>query len=277
MNQLSIANSSNYVNTWFQCQPGVKEESLTDWLLFDLSCNNPDIVYKAFTRNEESRVTGADWEWWFLFHDCTVKLRVQAKKIKEAKSNFAALNYKDGAQISMLLADASASNAIPFYTFYSENSSGIVCPHNKSGENFLEGVFLQYAPFTKACLIGGDRRQTLGVQLVRKSYPLSCFICCLSLFGRPWVGLSGPAVIAEGIDNDDLNAGFEESISEFDLQRQDGFFKGEVGYYDALPAYVEEVLRNDKEPSPTFLELNKLGSLSGLAVFDRRPKFLLRT
>jgi len=48
-------------------QPEVKEESLTDWLLFDVSQKISRITYKSFPRHEEARRTGADWEWWFLF------------------------------------------------------------------------------------------------------------------------------------------------------------------------------------------------------------------
>ncbi len=49
-------------------QPHVKEESITDWLLYDISKNNSNIYYHAFTRNEES-LNGTDWEWWILTND----------------------------------------------------------------------------------------------------------------------------------------------------------------------------------------------------------------
>ncbi len=59
--------SSGFVRKWIAKQPAVKEESLTDWLLFDVSTRLPNVLYHAFTRHEEARHTGADWEWWLLF------------------------------------------------------------------------------------------------------------------------------------------------------------------------------------------------------------------
>lgn len=56
---------SQYIKQWILKQPHVKEESLTDWLLFDVSLRNPAIYYQAFSRNEEA-VNGSDWEWWVL-------------------------------------------------------------------------------------------------------------------------------------------------------------------------------------------------------------------
>ena len=76
-----LRGSSLYVRKWLVRQPSVKEESITDWLLFDISENIKSVYYQAFTRHEEARKTGADWEWWFVFRDFAMKLRIQAKKL----------------------------------------------------------------------------------------------------------------------------------------------------------------------------------------------------
>ena len=55
--------ASEYCYNWLKKQPFVKEESLTDWILYNVSEHNSNVYYKAFTRNEESK-NGVDWEWW---------------------------------------------------------------------------------------------------------------------------------------------------------------------------------------------------------------------
>lgn len=59
---------SAYIRNWLLRQPHVKEESLTDWLLFEISQKNPAIYYRAFSRHEEA-LNGTDWEWWILTPD----------------------------------------------------------------------------------------------------------------------------------------------------------------------------------------------------------------
>lgn len=65
------------LSEWITAQPFVKEESLTDWLLYRLSKNLPSLKYKEFNRHEEAR-TGADWEWWLIGNSESLCLRVQA-------------------------------------------------------------------------------------------------------------------------------------------------------------------------------------------------------
>lgn len=82
---------------WIHNQPYVKEESITDRIIYDLNRDNPFVICYEFNRNEEA-VNGADWEWWILFNDyekvsltsnahgqyegvLALRCRVQAKKI----------------------------------------------------------------------------------------------------------------------------------------------------------------------------------------------------
>ena len=46
--------ASRYCYDWLKAQSFVKEESLTDWLLYYISNHNSNVYYKAFTRNEEA-------------------------------------------------------------------------------------------------------------------------------------------------------------------------------------------------------------------------------
>src|SRR4051812_39766278 len=86
--------------TWMRKQSGVGEESLTDWLLFQLSERIPRLRYIKFTRHREARVTGADWEWWFVGLTASLGIRVQAKRLALG-DNYPALAYsnKYGLQI----------------------------------------------------------------------------------------------------------------------------------------------------------------------------------
>ncbi len=59
---------SEYVYNWISRQNHVKEESLTDWLLYEISQRCNCIYYQAFSRHEEAQ-NGSDWEWWILTSD----------------------------------------------------------------------------------------------------------------------------------------------------------------------------------------------------------------
>lgn len=76
----NLKESSLYIKRWIDGQPEVKEESISDWLLFDMSQKIRRIVSKSFTRHEEAKLTGADWEWWILYSNVAYKFRVQAKR-----------------------------------------------------------------------------------------------------------------------------------------------------------------------------------------------------
>lgn len=113
---------------WIQRQPNVKEESLTDRLLYEISEKTDRFIYKTFTKNEES-YTGADWEWWVLTAEPIFKayrFLIQAKKIKaDGADKYAQLCYsnRNGLQIDLLLNTAMENCAMPLYVFYS--SAGI--------------------------------------------------------------------------------------------------------------------------------------------------------
>jgi len=122
---------------WLKKQPNVKEESLTDWILYTVSERSSQFYYKAFSRNEEA-YNGADWEWWILTGDYSnytaYRFLVQAKKLKKDQDNYPLISYsnRNGLQIDLLIDSAKCRNAMPIYIYYSTSSPEL----NKQIENF---------------------------------------------------------------------------------------------------------------------------------------------
>lgn len=118
--------SSNRIYEWIQKQHNVKEESLTDWLLYFISEHCPNVYYQEFTRHEEAN-NGADWEWWILTSRSgkeynAYRFLVQAKKLKSnGRDNYSLLSYgnRNGYQIDLLMETAEYKNAFPLYMYYS--------------------------------------------------------------------------------------------------------------------------------------------------------------
>ena len=100
--------ATSYVAKWIASQDGVGEESINDWLLFNLSEKASNLKYKKFSRVQEANKTGADWEWWFVEAQYSLKLRVQAKRLRRGKDVYPSLAYanRHGLQIEKLLSDA---------------------------------------------------------------------------------------------------------------------------------------------------------------------------
>jgi len=171
--------SSNYVKNWLCNQPEVKEESLTDWFLYDISLKLPSTLYKQFSRYEEGRKTGADWEWWFVFSDKeSFTLRVQAKKLKKAEDNYPGIAYTSNnkLQIEKLIEDSEKEKFASFYAFYSYgDNSKLLC---SGGKGISEGVFFAEAKNLKKNFIDGGRTTLLADDVLKLTNPISCFFCC---------------------------------------------------------------------------------------------------
>ena len=186
---------SKYIRDWLLKQPHVKEESLTDWLLFEISQKNPAIYYKAFSRYEES-LNGADWEWWILTSESTsttcsnsfsaYRFLVQAKKLlNDGKDNYPYLHYgnKNGLQIDLLTRKAKLCNAFPLYMYYSATEPEIkeqmknlhfVDKATLSWcSNCLNGCFLSNAYDVYDLLFSGGRKHLVDTELLNRSYKLS--------------------------------------------------------------------------------------------------------
>ena len=168
-------NISGYIKNWILKQPEVKEESLTDWLLFQMSEKVANVVSITFTRKQEGMLTGADWEWWFLYPNNNYKIRVQAKKMNN-NDNYPQITYsnKYGLQIKKLLQDAIETNSIPLYAFYSSMTENTMCNMDKNDG----GIFLAGANEVYKAFITGGRRMIKPEDLIKIALVLSCFFCC---------------------------------------------------------------------------------------------------
>lgn len=169
---------SNDILNWLTKQPEVKEESMTDRFLFEISEKLPIVKYKQFSRMEEGRKTGADWEWWFLFPDDNCfGARVQAKKLKNSKDNYAGIAYTTNGmlQIEKLIDDSDKENFASLYAFYStESSKHTLCGGRKGNE----GVFIGDALKLKEEFISKPRTKLLAQDVLKYTNPISCLFCC---------------------------------------------------------------------------------------------------
>lgn len=177
-----VSRVSERVATWISSQPNVGEESLTDWLLFELSAQLPRLRYHKFTRHEEARTTGADWEWWILGDDGHIGLRVQAKRITERGDNYASLAYtnRHGLQIEKLRSNAHRHGLLALYALYASDVAGSThrCMNGPQASVGSDGVFLAAANSLYRDFIVGGKRPADSAAVLQGSKPLSCMFCC---------------------------------------------------------------------------------------------------
>ncbi len=171
---------SRRLATWIRKQPAIGEESATDWLLYELSDRLPFVFYKKFTR-QESRKSGADWDWWFVLRRGSVGLRVQAKKVISGSDHYLGLAHtsRTGLQVDLLLESARTANLLAFYALYSGGvpGSNTMCGGGL-GIYSDEGVFLSAAPTLYKRFIEAGRSRVEANALLGYSNPLSCLFCC---------------------------------------------------------------------------------------------------
>ena len=198
--------SFHYVSTdafyWIINQAHVKEESITDRILYELNRNNPHVICHEFKRNEES-LNGADWEWWLLFDDplkthdfykntqslsntVAYRFRIQAKKLladnKDKNYVFRYANKNDF-QIKMLIERAKEVRAIPLYAFYSNafrKSKEVSI--NLDGKEFLidnvcsdciNGIYLLSATWAYDNHFKAIDHKSTSQDIVNESFPAS--------------------------------------------------------------------------------------------------------
>lgn len=252
-----LRESSVYIKRWITRQPAVKEESITDWLLYDISEKISGITYLAFTRQEEARKTGADWEWWFLFSAFSAKMRIQAKKINPTKDNYPVIAHTNqyGLQIEKLLEESRNRNFVPFYAFYTSLEETVRCGRGINDEGvFLAGGNLLYADF-----IQGGKRSILPSDILEQAIPLSCFVCC--------------PLCARNLD------GFIDFLFQYFPQEIGGRRPGEggpiPGIYQHPPNYISSFIGSSKDGLPDWWEREFGGELEGvnaLVVYDARSQ-----
>lgn len=198
----------------------VKEESITDYLVWKWKLLDARFSYlniKTFTRQEEHSTTGADFELelWLVGKLFAVPLLFQAKKFnKEFDSYMGKLNYPSNtqAQLSTLLAYATANNRLPFYAIYTAVAAKATTKCKGGGPSDT-GVYMVDAKKIQEFANGLHGKRVSLSALLAKGHPFHCLFCC-------------PLGLAK------FFAGYFEKIPE------------EARYpLDRLPNYVRNLLR----------------------------------
>lgn len=272
----SINKSSRYIRTWLQKQPEVKEESLTDWLLYDISQNVPRIKYKSFSRHIEARQTGADWEWWILFSKFCFKMRVQAKKIDVSGDNYPAIAYTNrfGLQIEKLLKDAKQTGSIPLYALYSPVQAPVKCIRHRA----QEGVFVAGGTEIYNAIINTPRAFVSCSDLLARSNALSCFFCCPLLRNAGNGSAPSPDTAGDGFLaflNEYYSEEFAKKPTEQSVPAEEHVSKDKFpGVYGKPPSYIESFVGNGQGDTPEWWEKefkHNIEDLNALMVYDMRP------
>ncbi|MCP3670911.1 MAG: hypothetical protein GY814_10855 [Gammaproteobacteria bacterium] len=229
----------------------VKEESITDYLVWkwkEIDKRFKSINVSTFTRQEESALTGADFEieLWLIGKTRRYPLVIQAKKfIKPYDSYVSKLKYPSNTkgQMNKLLGYSAKNNKIPFYAFYSlpDYDTKAMCRRNDVAEC---GVFLAHAEVIEEFAEGKHGTRVSKNNLLAKSNPFHCIFCC---------------PLSETVRY------FEKyySVQGIETQESDS------------PIYVDYLLRThplevDEEYVKTLIEEYKLGIFKYVAVYDIR-------
>ncbi len=262
--------ASKYCYDWIKTQPFVKEESLTDWMLYYISNHNRNVYYKAFTRNEEV-LNGSDWEWWILTDEYSTtkayRLLIQAKKLKpNSTDNYPLVTYsnKNGFQMDLLIAEARIRNALPLYAYYSccspdideqckniEYVSDVIL---KWCKNCVNGCFLTSAFALQKNVFNNPRRKIVDQELIDASFGLS-------LFDYMWVESERTSCLLR-----ELNNHFKDSNNDRNK------WSGILHNYADLPAYVKTFIER-REEDLSWLDdefCYEIGNLSGIVIVDNR-------
>lgn len=174
-------NASDYVFKWFESKQNVKEESFTDWLLYYLSNNLTNFNYREYSRHQENKISGADFDFWIVGVTQHLKFRIQAKKLKKTGNHYDAITYPDQTkhQINLLLS-SSRQQARPFYLFYNNSAQSI----NRSKCGLIRsGTLLIDAAEINSRFLNNGITAITRQDLVSISVPLECLFCCL--IGKP--------------------------------------------------------------------------------------------
>lgn len=183
---------SEYVYDWITRQNHVKEESLTDWILYEISQQCDFVYYQAFSRHEEAQ-NGSDWEWWILTTDyrgrndfSAYRFLVQAKKLlSDDRDNYPLISYgnKYGTQVDLLLDSAQVRHALPMYMFYSTGEVDILEQINNVQyieskvhrwcENCINGCYISLANVVYDILYKMPRTKVVDSQILNNSFKLS--------------------------------------------------------------------------------------------------------
>lgn len=125
------------------------EETITETNLLEIRRRHPDkVTLLTFSKSQESKNTGADWEWHIIGRIYTLKMRVQAKRIHKAGGIGNLKQMGKGVakpQIDLLIEDAKANGLFPAYCFY--------CAEPQRSYWLKRNVGEKFEAFETGCLI----------------------------------------------------------------------------------------------------------------------------
>lgn len=258
---------------WLDAQPSVKEEALTDWILYQASLNSKKVFYKAFKRNEEA-LNGADWEWWILtdsgYQSYAYRLLIQAKKLNRF-DNYGAVTYDNhnGLQIDLLLNSALERQAYPLYAYYTCTRPNI----NEQINNFnnvdekiirwcekcINGAYLSPAKEVRHRVIEKPKRKISDNELVDNALGLSMLDLIINN------NLDGIRLL------DIMNADF---VKNFDVKEFSNSKHGIRYSFENTPQYLRTFIKNNYELQRVDWFEGEfrldLKNISGIAVIDAR-------
>ena len=257
------------INRWITKQPFVKEESITDFLLYTLSEAEKRIVYRAFSRHEEASI-GADWEWWVLTNISdsesffAYRFLVQAKKLHKDKDNYALLSYgnKNDLQMDLLLSASKERGAYPLYLFYSTKQPEIemqIEAFPKIDQDILmwcrrciNGCYVSPAEMVKQIIFDSERRIIDDALLIGHSLGIS--LCDLGY-------IRDISDLLEQINNSYFQSS-EEKKSPSGIRYNQ----------ESLPAYVSYILDHHEGIADWYERefQHELDDLSGVGIIDLR-------
>jgi len=271
---------------WLIQQPNVKEESITDWLLFELSKTCAQIKYYAFSRHQEA-VNGADWEWWVLTTYHAYRFRVQAKKAKPKVDNYASIGYSNanGLQIDLFIESAKKDSAFPLYMFYSSAEYDTY----KAKNCFPVPELIEMIEWCDSCDNGGFLSPAHMVYDVVFANPKT-FIPAESLLNMS-LKLSTLDIVFSKTTPKEIDAEVERRLNELNkyylhqVQYKKDSFSGNYGFryeYEqnsnrswngVVPNWLLYLAGNRQNQLPEWFESeygNQLPSTLGVAVLDLR-------
>lgn len=265
---------------WLKKQPNVKEESLTDWLLYTVSKKTDKFYYKAFTRNEEAKY-GADWEWWILTNSnqnlCAYRFLVQAKKLKKDKDNYPLLCYgnRNGLQIDLLIDAAKLRNAMPIYIYYSVSVPDLMEQQNNFrcfAKHFIalcekcrNGAYLSMAQTVKEKIFNSPRKKIFEAELLNNSLGFSM---CDLLFNHPamhpFYRCSAERIMEL------LNRCYIKSMCDNESENTNGIRHSG----NSIPGYLKTFIDRNGEQLDWYESEFKhyINDISGIAIIDLREK-----
>ena len=244
--------TSKKVRNWIDAQPEVKEESITDWMLYRLSEKLPMFKYKQFTRKEENAITGADWEWWILTPNGSFGARIQAKRLRGHSNNLKALTYTRGpkSQLDTLLDNARDVGLPAFYAFYSGNRHVSKCSqlYSDGGIHLVAAKTIESEIDMPASYVKISDSDIIGWGV-----PLSCLFCC-------------PMNNYKGV-------GLLEQLRRFLYVYFPVFGEGNdnIGFKREPPDYITSLVsESEQERLVSSSDSNIAGQVAGIVVIDLR-------